>query len=95
MAKGDRVGIWSPNRSEWVVSQYATARIGAILVNVNPAYKRSELEYALKQSGISVLLLAAGFRDADYVAMLGDVRGRCPELREAIVLDDELARAAR
>jgi fatty-acyl-CoA synthase len=89
VAKGDRVGIWSPNRFEWVVTQYATARIGAILVNVNPAYKRSELEYALTRSGISVLLLAAGFRDSDYVEMLGDVRGRCAELREAIVLDDD------
>jgi fatty-acyl-CoA synthase len=88
VAKGDRVGIWAPNRFEWVVAQYATARIGAILVNVNPAYRRSELEYALTRSGISVLLLAARFRDADYVEMLEDVRGRCPELREAIVLED-------
>jgi fatty-acyl-CoA synthase len=88
VAKGDRVGIWSPNRFEWVVAQYATARIGAILVNVNPAYRRSELEYALTRSGISVLLLAAGFRDADYVEMLEDVRARCPELREAIVLEE-------
>jgi fatty-acyl-CoA synthase len=86
--RGDRVGIWAPNRAEWVVSQYATARIGAILVNVNPAYKRSELEYALTRSGIGLLLLARGFRDADYVAMLDDVRGRCPELEEALVLED-------
>jgi fatty-acyl-CoA synthase len=86
--RGDRVGIWAPNRAEWVVSQYATARIGAILVNVNPAYKRSELEYALTRSGIGLLLLARGFRDADYFAMLDDVRGRCPELEEALVLED-------
>jgi fatty-acyl-CoA synthase len=86
--KGDRVGIWAPNRAEWVVSQYATARIGAILVNVNPAYKRSELEYALTRSGIGLLLLARAFRDADYVEMLDDARGRCPALREAIVLED-------
>jgi len=86
--KGDRVGIWAPNRAEWVVSQYATARIGAILVNVNPAYKRSELEYALTRSGIRLLLLARAFRDADYVAMLDDVRGRCPALVEALVLED-------
>src|SRR5689334_7054306 len=56
--KGDRVGIWSPNRSEWVVAQYVTARMGAILVNINPAYKTSELEYALNQSGTSFLILA-------------------------------------
>src|SRR5579863_10211068 len=88
IAKGDRVGIWSPNRAEWVVTQYATARIGAILVNVNPAYKRSELEYALTRSGIRLLLLARAFRDADYVGMLDDVRGRCPALGEALVLED-------
>jgi fatty-acyl-CoA synthase len=86
--KGNRVGIWAPNRSEWVVTQYATARIGAILVNVNPAYKRSELEYALTRSGIRLLLLSCGFRDTDYVELLGDVRGRCPALEDAIVLED-------
>src|SRR5438874_10316659 len=86
--KGDRVGIWSPNRYEWVVVQYATARIGAILVNINPAYKTAELEYALNQSGVSFLILARAFRQADYVGMLGEVRGRCPELREALVLED-------
>src|SRR5438270_9475526 len=87
--KGDRVGIWSPNRAEWVVTQYATARIGAILVNINPAYKTAELSYALKQSGTSLLLLARAFRSADYVGMLEQVRDGCPELRETIVLDDE------
>ena len=67
---GDRVGVWSPNRFEWVVLQYATSRIGAILVNINPAYKTVELEYALNKSGVSVLCLARGFRQADYLAML-------------------------
>jgi fatty-acyl-CoA synthase len=86
--KGDRVGIWSPNRYEWVIVQYATAAMGAILVNINPAYRTSELEYALNQSGISFLILAARFRQADYVAMLGEVKGRCPNLREALVLED-------
>jgi fatty-acyl-CoA synthase len=86
--KGDRVGIWSPNRAEWVVIQYATARIGAILVNINPAYKTAELSYALQQSGASLLLLAKAFRASDYVGMLDEVRGRCPDLRQSIVLDD-------
>ena len=86
--KGDRVGIWAPNRYEWVVVQYATARIGAILVNINPAYKTAELEYALGKSGVSFLVLARGFRQADYVAMLAEVRPRCPALREALVLED-------
>jgi fatty-acyl-CoA synthase len=86
--RGDRVGIWSPNRYEWVVVQYATAAMGAILVNINPAYRTSELEYALNQSGISFFVLAAGFRQADYRAMLAEVKGRCPDLREAVVLED-------
>jgi fatty-acyl-CoA synthase len=89
--KGDRVGIWSPNRYEWVVLQFAAARVGAILVNINPAYKSAELEYALRQSGVSLLLLSRGFRQSDYVAMLGEVRERCPELREALVLEDDWA----
>ncbi len=86
--RGDRVGIWAPNRFEWVVLQYATARIGAILVTINPGYKTTELEYALTQSGVAVLALSRGFRQSDYVAMLGEVRGRCPDLREVVVLDE-------
>ncbi|MGE5277438.1 MAG: AMP-binding protein [Acidobacteriota bacterium] len=85
--RGDRVGIWAPNRYEWVVVQYATARIGAILVNINPAYRATELEYALSQSGVSLLLLARGFRQSDYAQMLAEARGRCPELEESIVLE--------
>src|SRR5437868_3080700 len=88
VAKGDRVGIWSPNRYEWVIVQYATAAIGAILVNINPAYRTSELEYALNQSGISFLILAAAFRQTDYRAMLAEVKGNCPQLREALVHED-------
>jgi acyl-CoA synthetase (AMP-forming)/AMP-acid ligase II len=81
---GDRVGIWAPNRYEWLVIQYATARIGAILVTINPAYKPAELEYALTKTGVSVLVLARGFRQADYVAMVAQVRSRCPLLRETV-----------
>jgi fatty-acyl-CoA synthase len=86
--RGDRVGIWSPNRYEWVIVQYATAAMGAILVNINPAYRTSELEYALNQSGISLLIHAARFRQADYTAMVAEVRDRCPELRETLVIDE-------
>jgi len=88
IVSGDRVGIWAPNRFEWVVTQFATARIGAVLVNINPAYRTSELEYALRQSGVSFLLLASGFRQTDYVRMLGEVKASCPQLREAVVLED-------
>jgi acyl-CoA synthetase (AMP-forming)/AMP-acid ligase II len=69
----DRVGIWAPNRFEWVLLQYATARIGAILVNINPAYKSSELRHALAHSGVRLLLLARAFRESDYVSMLAEV----------------------
>ena len=89
---GDRVGIWSPNRFEWVVLQYASARVGAVLVNINPAYKTAELEYALAQSSVSVLFLARRFRQSDYVDMLAQVRERCPLLRLALVLDDDWGR---
>src|SRR5262245_35624792 len=82
--KGERVGIWAPNRYEWVVIQYATARIGAILVNINPAYKTAELEYALNQSGICLLLHSKGFRQTQYGPMLEEVRDRCPALRRSI-----------
>jgi fatty-acyl-CoA synthase len=82
--KGDRVGIWSPNNAEWVVVQFATARIGAILVNVNPSYRAHELEYALRQSGCSVLIHAAGFKDADYAELLGSIE--TPALRRLIPL---------
>ncbi|HEX4417040.1 MAG TPA: AMP-binding protein [Kofleriaceae bacterium] len=91
IARGDRVGVWSPNRFEWVVMQYATARVGAILVNINPAYKSTELAYVLDQAGISVLAMARGFRHNDYVAMLAEVRARCPALRQTIVFEDDWA----
>src|SRR5215475_809276 len=75
IAKGDRVGIWSPNRAEWVLTQYATAKIGAILVNINPAYRTHELAYVLNQAGIKLLVSAESFRTSDYRAMVGEVRG--------------------
>ncbi|HEY7022798.1 MAG TPA: AMP-binding protein [Ktedonobacterales bacterium] len=78
--KGDRVGIWAPNRSEWAITQFATAKIGAILVNINPAYRLHELEYALNQSGCVMLVSAPAFRTTDYTAMLVDL---CPELHHA------------
>jgi len=89
--RGDRVGVWSPNRFEWLVLQYATARIGAILVNINPAYKPTELAYVLNQAGVSVLAMSRGFRHNDYVAMLAEVRGRCSTVRATIVFEDDWA----
>ena len=88
IARGDRVGIWAPNRYEWIVTQYATARIGAVLVNVNPAYRAHELEYTLSQSALRLLLHARRFRAADYTAIVDAVRARCPALTGTVVLDD-------
>jgi fatty-acyl-CoA synthase len=85
----DRVGIWSSNNAEWVTLQYATAKVGAILVNVNPAYRTSELAYALAQSEVSTLVLAPRFRQADYLAMLEEVAVQLPALRRRIVLGDQ------
>jgi fatty-acyl-CoA synthase len=86
---GCRVGIWSPNRYEWVVLQYATARIGVILVNINPAYRSSELQYVLNQSGISLLVAALSYKTSDYKAMVEAVREECPELEQVIYLDTD------
>ena len=86
VGKGDRVGIWAPNRHEWVVTQFATARIGAILVTVNPAYKAAELAYALDTAGVSLLVMARGFRGADYVEMLNSVD---TGVRDRVVLEDD------
>src|SRR3954470_3361972 len=82
--KGDRVGIWSPNCYEWVLVQYATARIGAILVTINPAYCTSELCYVLGQSGVSVLISALRFQGSDYKVMVEEERRICGNLREVI-----------
>ena len=81
VAKGDRVGIWSPNYAEWVLVQYATARIGAVLVTINPAYRSSELEHVLKQSQISVLVAVEAFLTSDYRSMIEEVRDRVPAER--------------
>src|SRR5436305_1999110 len=84
LRQGDRVGVWSPNRAEWVLAQYATAKIGIILVNINPAYRTNELQYALGQSGCRWILSAPGTRGADFVEMVGEVRPHLSELERAI-----------
>jgi fatty-acyl-CoA synthase len=85
--KGDRVGIWSPNCAQWIVTQLATAKIGAILVNVNPAYRVHELAYALGQSGMRMLVSATSFKTSDYAAMIEDVRPQVPSLSDVVYLD--------
>ncbi|MEU6534580.1 AMP-binding protein [Streptomyces sp. NPDC047000] len=88
VAKGDRVGIWAVNCPEWVLVQYATARIGAIMVNINPAYRTHEVEYVLNQAGISLLFASLSHKSSDYRAMVEEVRGSCPQLRETVYIGD-------
>jgi fatty-acyl-CoA synthase len=85
---GDRVGIWAPNCWEWFVTQYATARIGAILVNINPAYRTHELEYVLNQAGIGTLISAISFKTSDYRAMIEEVRPRVAALHDVVLIGD-------
>jgi fatty-acyl-CoA synthase len=89
VAKGERVGIWAPNCAEWIMVQYATAKIGAILVNINPAYGSRELEYVLRQSGIRTLVAAPKIRTSDYAGMIAEVRPRCPDLTEVVLFGGE------
>ena len=97
VARGDRVGIWSLNYAEWVLVQYATARVGAILVTINPAYRSSELEYVLNQSGLSVLVAVESFATSDYRSMIDEVWARVPAERVIYIRTgdwDELMAAA-
>jgi fatty-acyl-CoA synthase len=84
---GDRVGIWAPNCAEWVLVQYATAKIGAILVNVNPAYRTHELEYVLRQSGVRLLFSASAFKTSDYATMIDEVSGAVDTLERTVFVD--------
>jgi len=86
ITKGDRVGIWAPNCAEWTLTQYATAKIGAILVNINPAYRTSELEFVLNQSGCRLLVAAQKLKTSDYAAMITEVRPRCADLEQVVLL---------
>lgn len=99
---GDRIGIWSPNNAEWVITQFATAKAGLILVNINPAYRLSELEYSLNKVGCKALVVARQFKSSDYVGMISDLApeladsipgelkaNRLPDLRSVIVISDD------
>ncbi len=88
VASGERIGIWSPNCAEWTILQYATAKVGAILVNVNPAYRGHELEFVVKQSGMRMLVSAPSDKNSDYTAMARQALAVCPELRELVFLPD-------
>ena len=87
--RGDRVGIWAPNRYEWVLVQIATARVGAIMVNINPGYRYADMKYAVEQSGIKLLIASAGFRKTSYIEMIDQLRadGSCPE--SVVVMEND------
>jgi fatty-acyl-CoA synthase len=87
LGKGDRVGMWSPNNAEWVYIQFAAAKVGVVLVNINPAYQTEELRYALAQSGCRALMSATGFKSSDYAAMITEVRESLPNLEQVVLLD--------
>ena len=89
--RGDRVGIWSPNRYEWVLVQYATALMGAIMVNINPGYKLSGLRYALEQSRIDLLIASSHFRKTDYIKMLDELRPDCLYPKQTVIIDRDWA----
>ncbi|HEX7437442.1 MAG TPA: AMP-binding protein, partial [Caldimonas sp.] len=103
LRRGNRVGIWAPNRHEWLVTQFATARVGLVLVNINPAYRKTELEYALNKVGCRALVMARRYKSSDYLGMLGEIapeihfRGasevldsvRLPDLKHVVLLGSE------
>jgi len=88
IAAGDRIGIWAPNVPEWTVLQYATAKVGALLVNVNPAYRSHELAYVLEQSGMRMLVSAVSHKTSDYRAMVDEVRPQCHDLSEVVYIGE-------
>lgn len=85
---GDRVGVWATNRYEWIVLQFATARIGAVLVALNPTYESAELAYAVRHSGTSVLFHSAWYRKTNCAAVVAEIARECPQLRESVVFED-------
>src|SRR5947209_559816 len=89
LSTGDRLGVWGPNRAEWTLTQYATAKIGVILVNINPAYRTSELEYALGQSGCRWLVATPALKGSDFTAMVADVRPQLDKLERAVFFETD------
>ena len=87
ISKGDRVGIWAPNCAEWTILQYATAKVGAILVTINPAYRTHELAYVLRHAGVRLLVSASEFKSSDYRSMVAEVRPDVPDVTEVVFLN--------
>ncbi|GAA3830286.1 AMP-binding protein [Nocardioides panacisoli] len=87
--RGDRVGMWAPNCAEWTITQFATAKIGAVLVNVNPAYRTHEFSYAVNQSGMRLLMAASSFKTSDYRGMVEETKAECPGLERVVYVDTD------
>ncbi|MEO7423237.1 MAG: AMP-binding protein [Ornithinibacter sp.] len=87
--RGDRVGIWAPNCAQWTLTQFATAKVGAILVNINPAYRSHEVTYVLRQAGIAMVVVAESFKGSDYPAMVEGSRAECPALEHVVVIGQQ------
>ncbi len=94
ISKGDRIGIWSPNCAEWTLVQYATARIGAVLVNVNPAYRPAELSYAMQHAGVRLLVTAERFKTSEYLEIIESVRAELSALERVVTIGAERAAGA-
>ena len=92
LKRGDRIGVWSPNNAEWVIAQFATAKAGLILVNINPAYRLAELEYALNKAGCVALITATQFKTSDYI---GDAARTRPRARQCVAGQSARVTAAR
>ena len=89
LRQGDRLGVWAPSSADWTLTQFATARVGVVLVTINPAYRTSELQFVLQQSGCRWLVAAPSFKTSDYRAMAEQVRGACPALERVVFFGDD------
>ncbi|WP_231251904.1 AMP-binding protein [Nocardioides furvisabuli] len=89
LSTGDRLGIWAPNCAEWTLVQYATAKLGVVLVNVNPAYRTHEFVYAVNQSGMRMLIATSSYKTSDYRGMIEETRAECPDLERVVLLDTD------
>ena len=89
LRRGDRVGVWSPNRWEWTLVQFATAEIGVVLVTINPAYRAHELEFVINQAGLRWVFAAQTFKDSDYARILAELAPSCPGLERVVLFGTE------
>ena len=95
LKRGERIGIWSPNNTEWALTQFATAKAGLVLVNINPAYRRAELEYALNKVGCRALVMSPAFKSSNYLEMIGDLARELGQSHAGTIKARKLSQRAR